>query len=184
MVNIRRLYRNIRLCVIGLAHGHFDLQLLGRAGIEPTTLGLHDDPLTPLSYSLPSWLVCRFKGSVWKRTSLIFSDCQSRRKRLINEFNYFSSNIINMLCSYFFLFSRLLHLFPVSFPTHGEDGGAPGELRLLRQEGYRKRLFGFLQPLRIQGWECVGYRRSLSWSNLNSTNGERKTGGDATKPLA
>ncbi|TNN47257.1 hypothetical protein EYF80_042523 [Liparis tanakae] len=28
-----------------LAHGHFDLQLLGRAGIEPTTLGLQDDPL-------------------------------------------------------------------------------------------------------------------------------------------
>jgi len=26
---------------------------MGRAGIEPTTLGLQDDPLTPLSYSLP-----------------------------------------------------------------------------------------------------------------------------------
>jgi len=34
-----------------LAHGHLDLQLMGRAGIEPTTLGLQDDPLTPLSYS-------------------------------------------------------------------------------------------------------------------------------------
>jgi len=34
-----------------LAHGHYDLQLMGRAGIEPTTLGLQDDPLTPLSYS-------------------------------------------------------------------------------------------------------------------------------------
>jgi len=36
-----------------LAQGHFDLQLMGRAGIEPTTLGLQDDPLTPLSYSRP-----------------------------------------------------------------------------------------------------------------------------------
>jgi len=34
-----------------LAHGHFDLQLMGRAGIEPATLGLQDDPLTPLSCS-------------------------------------------------------------------------------------------------------------------------------------
>ncbi|TNN57443.1 hypothetical protein EYF80_032351 [Liparis tanakae] len=34
-----------------LAQGRFDLQLMGRAGIEPTTSGLQDDPLTPLSYS-------------------------------------------------------------------------------------------------------------------------------------
>jgi len=26
-----------------LAHGHFDMQLMGRAGIEPTTLRLQDD---------------------------------------------------------------------------------------------------------------------------------------------
>jgi len=36
-----------------LAQGHFHLQLMGRAGIEPTTLGLQDGPLTPLSYSRP-----------------------------------------------------------------------------------------------------------------------------------
>jgi len=60
-----------------LAHGHFDLQLMGRAGIEPTTLGLQDDPRTPLSYSRPrntclcSYLfphsVCRYAliVSVW-----------------------------------------------------------------------------------------------------------------------
>jgi len=29
-----------------LAHGHFDLQLMWRAGIEPTPLGLQDDLLT------------------------------------------------------------------------------------------------------------------------------------------
>jgi len=34
-----------------LAQGHFDLQLMGRDGIEPMTLGLQDDPLIPLSYS-------------------------------------------------------------------------------------------------------------------------------------
>ncbi|TNN76466.1 hypothetical protein EYF80_013331 [Liparis tanakae] len=39
------------------AQGHFDLQLMGRAGIEPTTLGLQDDPLTPLSYSRPDLVV-------------------------------------------------------------------------------------------------------------------------------
>ncbi|TNN24140.1 hypothetical protein EYF80_065737 [Liparis tanakae] len=27
---------------------------MGRAGIEPTTLGLQDDPLTPLNYSHPA----------------------------------------------------------------------------------------------------------------------------------
>jgi len=36
-----------------LAHGHFHLQVLGRAGIEPTPSGLQDDPLTPLSHSRP-----------------------------------------------------------------------------------------------------------------------------------
>jgi len=36
-----------------LAQGHFDLLLMGRAWIEPATLGLQDDPLTPLSYSRP-----------------------------------------------------------------------------------------------------------------------------------
>ncbi|TNN62890.1 hypothetical protein EYF80_026965 [Liparis tanakae] len=36
-----------------LAHGHFDLQLMWRARIEPMTVGLQDDPLTPLSYSRP-----------------------------------------------------------------------------------------------------------------------------------
>jgi len=30
-----------------LAHGHLDFQPMGRAGIEPMTLGLQDDPLTP-----------------------------------------------------------------------------------------------------------------------------------------
>jgi len=43
-----------------LAHGHFDLQLTGRAGIEPTTLGLQDDPLTPLSCSRPRVAQLRF----------------------------------------------------------------------------------------------------------------------------
>jgi len=41
----------MQLGVQCLAQGHFDLQLMGRAGIEPATLGLQDDPLTPLSYS-------------------------------------------------------------------------------------------------------------------------------------
>jgi len=36
-----------------LAQGHFDLQLMGRVGIELTTLRLQDGPLTPLSYSRP-----------------------------------------------------------------------------------------------------------------------------------
>jgi len=47
-----------------LAHGHFDMQLMGRAGIEPTTLGLQDDPLTPLSYSRPKKMQKRKKMEV------------------------------------------------------------------------------------------------------------------------
>jgi len=42
-----------------LAQGHFDLQLMGRAGIEPTTLWLQDGPLTPLSYSRPIYGIVR-----------------------------------------------------------------------------------------------------------------------------
>ncbi|TNN42513.1 hypothetical protein EYF80_047327 [Liparis tanakae] len=38
-----------------LAHGYFDLQLMERVGIEPTTLRLQDDPRTPLSYSRPQF---------------------------------------------------------------------------------------------------------------------------------
>jgi len=37
-----------------LAQGHFNLQQMGRAGIEPATLGLQDDPLTPLGYGRPT----------------------------------------------------------------------------------------------------------------------------------
>jgi len=51
-----------------------DLQLMGRAGIEPTTLGLQDDPLTPLSYS--HWSECVNQTQILRQIILISTHLQ------------------------------------------------------------------------------------------------------------
>jgi len=71
-----------------LAHGHFDLQLMGTAGIEPTTLGLQDDPLPHWATADVLYILMIRRGEVFQNKSwaaFIFWGYWARREEIFHD---------------------------------------------------------------------------------------------------